>query len=149
MATQARPLRVLLVDDHPAVLRQVMQLLEEEFEVVGALQDGTTFEAAVARDRPDLVVLDIALPGRSGIELARRLTETGSSARIVFLTVHADPDYVREAFAVGASAYVVKPRLGSDLLPALRAVWEGRRFLSPGPEFGDLAWLPDKKGPRP
>jgi DNA-binding NarL/FixJ family response regulator len=130
--------RVVLVDDHPAVLRQVARLLPAEFEIVGILEDGAQLEAALATARPDLIVLDITLPGVSGIELARRLTATGCPARIVFLTVHADPDYAREAVAVGGLGYVVKARLGTDLVPALRAALAGRRFISPCPEVEAL-----------
>lgn len=139
MAATLQPPRVILVDDHPAMLRQVAELLDGQcFEVLAALRDGGQLEAAAAVIKPDLIVLDIALPGSSGIDLARRLADAGSSARIVFLTVHADADYAREAFAAGGLGYVVKPRLGSDLLPALRAAMEGQRFISPCPELEEL-----------
>jgi DNA-binding NarL/FixJ family response regulator len=140
-ATQSK--RVLLVDDHPAILRQVARLLPPEFEVVEMLPNGVQLEAALTRSHPDLIVLDIMLPGLSGIELARRLTTAGCEAPIVFLTVHADADYAREALAVGALGYVVKLRLGTDLLPALRAALAGRRFISPCPDL----LLPGKQQP--
>lgn len=138
MAATPQPPRVILVDDHPAMLRQVAELLDGQFEVLAALRDGGQLEAAAAAVKPDLIVLDIALPGLSGIDLARRLADAGSLARIVFLTVHADADYAREALAAGGMGYVVKPRLASDLLPALRAAQEGRRFISPCREFEGL-----------
>ena len=138
MDAVVRSKRVLLVDDHPAIVRQVAQLLPGEFEVVETLSDGAGLEAALARSRPDLIVLDITLPGESGIELSRRLTTGGCAARIVFLTVHADADYAREAFAAGGLGYVVKLRLGRDLLPALRAALAGQRFVSPCPELEEL-----------
>lgn len=122
---------MLLVDDHPAVLRQTMELLAGEFRVAAALQNGAQLDAAVAEHRPEIVVLDITLPGTSGIDLARRLTESGCAAKIVFLTVHADADYVRAAIEAGAIGYVVKARLASDLLLALRSALEDRRFVSP------------------
>jgi len=130
--------RVILVDDHSAMLRQVTQLLEGQFEVLAALHDGGQLVATARVLRPDLIALDIALPGLSGIELARQLTDAKCKARIVFLTVHADADYAREALAAGGLGYVVKPRLGSDLLPALRAALEGRRFVSPCQELEGL-----------
>lgn len=129
---------MLLVDDHPALLRQVTRLLAGEFEVVGTLPDGRDLLQTVAGHRPDLVVLDITLPGRSGIELARDLTLAPAPPGIVFLTVHADLDYAREAFTAGALGYVVKSRLASDLIPALRAALAHRRFVSPSAELGEL-----------
>jgi DNA-binding NarL/FixJ family response regulator len=125
----------LLVDDHPAVLQQTMRLLPETYEVVETLESGSGLKAAVARHEPDLIVLDITLPGLSGIELASRLRGSGSSTKIVFLTVHCDTDYAREAFAAGANGYVVKARLASDLVPALEAVLAGKRFISPCAEL--------------
>jgi DNA-binding NarL/FixJ family response regulator len=130
---------VLLVDDHPALLRQVAQLLSGEFEVVGTLPDGRSLLPTVTDERPDLLVLDITLPGRSGIQLARDLAHAPAHPGIVFLTVHADLDYAREAFAAGALGYVVKSRLASDLIPALRAALARRRFVSPSAELGELA----------
>ena len=139
MNVNARRPRVVLVDDHPAVLRQTIQLISDEFEVVDALEDGSQCSAVVRDMEPDLVVLDITLQGLSGIELACRLKAAGCSAKIVFLTVHADPDYVREAFTSGATGYVVKPRLGTDLIPALRAALSDERFISPCPELKEFA----------
>jgi len=130
--------RVLLVDDHPAVLRQVAQLLTGAFQVVDALLDGRQLRRAIEIRHPELVVLDITLPGISGIDLARDLTATASCPKIVFLTVHDDPDYAREALAAGALGYVVKSRLASDLVPALHAALEGRRFVSPCPALESL-----------
>jgi len=127
--------KILLVDDHPAVLLQTIRLLPEDYEVVETLESGSGLKAAVARHEPDLIVLDITLPGLSGIELASRLRESGYSTKIVFLTVHCDTDYAREAFAAGANGYVVKARLASDLVPALQAVLAGKRFISPCPEL--------------
>src|SRR5262245_40038163 len=130
--------RVVLVDDHPAVLRQTMQLISDEFEVVDVLDDGRLLPASVTELDPDLIVLDITLPGLNGIEVASLLKKTGASAKIVFLTGHADADYAREAFGVGAKGYVVKPRLASDLIPALKAALSGQRFVSPCPELAEV-----------
>lgn len=127
--------RVLLVDDHPPLLRQVAQMLAGRFEVVDSLPDGRALLPTVAARHPDVVVLDITLPGVSGIELARRLAAMPAPPKIVFLTVHADPDYAREALATGALGYVVKARLASDLVSALQAALGGRRFTSPGLEL--------------
>lgn len=130
---EPQTVRVLFVDDNPAVLRQVVQLLPPRYDVVETLSCGAGLAAAMARHRPDVVVLDISLPGNSGIALA---TQLGSGAiPIVFLTVHHDPDYVRAAFEAGACGYVVKMRLSLDLIPALEAAMAGRRFISPLPEL--------------
>jgi DNA-binding NarL/FixJ family response regulator len=123
---------VLLLDDHPAVLRQVAELLPARFEVVASLRDAAALPNAMERHQPDLVVLDITLPGVSGIELASRLRSAGRPPKVVFLTVHDDADYARAGLAAGGSGYVVKARLATDLVPALEAALEGRRFVSPG-----------------
>jgi len=138
--------RVLLVDDHPAFLDRLTEVLADEFEVAGALRDGTEVEAAVARSHPDLVVLDITLPGLNGFELAHRLTVIDHPPRIVFLTVHEDADFAREAFAVGGLGYVTKPQLAKDLLPALRAAMEGKYFVSRCAELSEFIPL---NGTRP
>ena len=141
MDQEIRSKRVLLVDDNPAIRDQIAQVLRGEFDVVEMLPDGASLQAALARSRPDLLVLDIMLPGPSGIELARRLTNTGCPARIVFLTVQEDADIAREALAVGGLGYVVKSRLGTDLLAALRAAAKGRRFISPCPALAEFTSL--------
>jgi DNA-binding NarL/FixJ family response regulator len=138
MSSPSHPVRLLLVDDHPAVLRQTMQLLPEEFEVVGALESGAELSGLVQETSPDIILLDITLPRVSGIDLARALRQTRCAARIVFLTVHADADYAQAAFAAGGDGYVIKPRLATDLVPALRTVLAGRRFVSPCLELQGL-----------
>ena len=123
--------RVLLVDDHEEFLAVEARLLEPEFEVVMTARDGRAALEEAARLGPDALILDISMPGLSGIETARHLMAAGSRAKIVFLTVHGDPDYIRAGLAVGATGYVVKSRLASDLVPALRAALAGRSFVSP------------------
>jgi DNA-binding NarL/FixJ family response regulator len=131
--------RVVLVDDHPAILRQVLQMISPDFEAVDVLDDGRPLPAMVHKLNPDLIVLDISLPGLNGMQIAALLRKTGTSAKIVFLTVHADADYAHEAFRTGAMGYVVKPRLASDLIPALKAAMSGQRFVSPCPELAEVA----------
>jgi DNA-binding NarL/FixJ family response regulator len=123
--------RVILLDDHPAVLRQVTQLLPVGFEVVASLSDGAGLLGAAAEHRPDLIILDITLPGASGIELVSQLRQADHTCKVVFLTVHDDADYARAAIAAGAHGYVVKSRLAADLLPALNAVLTCHLFVSP------------------
>ena len=137
MSDDSKKARVILVDDHPAVLRQTMQLLPDRFEIVDASEDGLQLLNAVRELKPDVIVLDITLPLVSGMELVRRLRAAGCSTKIVFLTVHADSDYLSEAFEIGALGYVVKPRLATDLIPALDAALCGKRFVSPCPELAE------------
>lgn len=139
MSTQNKKARIVLVDDHPAVLRQTAELLSHEFDVVATLEHGRGVMALAANNQIDILVIDISLPGMTGIELVARLRKAGCAPRIVFLTVHADADYAHEAFEVGALGYVVKPRLASDLIPALRAALAGEPFVSPCPELKEIS----------
>lgn len=123
--------RILLADDNPSMLQAARRILEPEFQVVGTVNDGQAVLEAADALRPDVLILDICMGVLNGLEAARRLTRTGSQARIVFLTVHQDQEFVEEAFSVGALGYVVKPRLGTDLLPAVREALVGRVFVSP------------------
>jgi DNA-binding NarL/FixJ family response regulator len=126
----ARP-RVLLADDHAAFLTFVAELLEAEFEVVQTFDSGQSMIDSGLTSQAELVVLDISMPDLSGLDVAVRLQEIGCNAGIVFLTVHADQDYLQSAWQVGARGYVVKQRLATDLVPALRAALAGQRFVSP------------------
>ena len=123
--------RVLLADDHPPMLALTSALLGRECTVVGSVVDGRALLAEAEQLEPDLVVLDITMPGLNGIEAARQLRYLRHPARLVFLTVHEDSDYARAALDAGGLGYVVKSRLASDLLPAIRAALAGRRFISP------------------
>ena len=122
---------ILLADDHADFLATAVRYLEPHFDVVKTVADGQALLEQAARLGPDIVVLDISMPVLNGIEAARRLKADGSPARIVFLTMHADPDYVRAALAAGALGYVIKSRLASDLLPSIREALAGRPFVSP------------------
>jgi DNA-binding NarL/FixJ family response regulator len=124
--------RVLLADDHADFLALEAQLLEPEFDVIEKVCDGRASLAETARLKPDILVLDITMPKINGIEAARRLRASGAEVKVVFLSVHEDADYVRAAVDAGALGYVVKCRIASDLLPALRAASAGRSFFSPG-----------------
>jgi CheY-like chemotaxis protein len=129
---QARTcVRVLLADDSPSMLQAARLILEPEFHIVGTVDDGqAVFEAAESL-KPDVVILDISMGLMSGLEAARLLSRVGSKAKIVFLTVHKDREFVEEAFSAGAVGYVVKPRLCTDLLLAVREALMGHTFVSP------------------
>ena len=123
--------RVLLADDHEAMLDRVKRLLEKELQVVGIVRDGQAALEAVAELRPDVLILDISMPVLDGLQVALRLKPKKSKVRIIFLTVHEDPDFASEALATGALGYVVKPHLATDLLVAINEVLAGRTFVSP------------------
>lgn len=122
---------VLLADDYKEFLEVERRLLEPEFEVVLTVYDGRAAVEEAARLEPDLVVLDVSMPVMDGITAVRSLREIGLHSKVVFLTVHGDADYARVALAAGALGYVVKSRLVSDLIPALRDALAGRSFVSP------------------
>jgi DNA-binding NarL/FixJ family response regulator len=122
--------RVLLADDMPGMLDIVTQLLGDDCDIVGYAQDGEGAIKAANASNPDLLVLDIEMPFRNGIQVASHLRDSGCKASVIFLTVHEDLDYVEAAWSVGALGYVLKSRIATDLLPAVQEVLQGRRFLS-------------------
>jgi DNA-binding NarL/FixJ family response regulator len=122
--------RVLIADDLETVLEAVVALLQDSFDVVCMASDGRTALAEVLKLEPDLVVLDISMPGMTGIDVARELKSRGNSARIVFLTVHEDSDIIATCLSVGALGYVLKALMDSDLIPAMNEALAGRVFVS-------------------
>jgi DNA-binding NarL/FixJ family response regulator len=103
---------------------------EKNYQIVGALTDGATVVRECLRLRPNVIILDISLGELSGIDVARRLRDSGCTAEIIFLTVHEDVDYLSAAMSTGASAYVVKSRLGMDLISAIKAALSNKLFVS-------------------
>ena len=136
---------VLLADDNSAVLDHVRKMLEkaEKYKVVAAISDAVVVVREYHRLRPDLILLDITMGATSGIDIARQLRDSGCSAKIIFLTVHEDSDYVNAAIGAGGSAYVVKSRLNLDLLSAITAVFCNKLFVSP-----TLLYAPGDSGSR-
>lgn len=122
--------RILVAEDHKLMRDRVMRLLKSEFEVVGAVDSGQELLEAAARLKPDVCVLDISMPKLSGIETANQLKQANSAAKVIFLTIHNDPDFVGAAFKSGAEGYVFKTRMAADLVTAVREVMAGRTFLS-------------------
>ena|SRR5271154_1413761 len=123
-------LRILVADDHPGVRALVRDILEPTFEVIGTADNGECLVEMALRLHPEVIVTDICMPIMSGIEAADQLKKSGSCAKIVFLTAYADPDFVRACMEAGASGYLLKPRMQTDLLTAIREALAGRIFLS-------------------
>jgi DNA-binding NarL/FixJ family response regulator len=124
-------IRLLVAEDHAAMRAKVVGTLETEYSVVGAVSDGQEMLEAESRFKPDVVILDISMPILNGLQAASRLKARDSKAKIVFLTVHEEPAFLQAALAAGALGYVIKSRLASDLLLAVREVVANRRFISP------------------
>ena len=123
--------RVLLADDHADVLKDLRVLVESEFDVVGAVANGDALLGAVEALAPDVVVTDIAMPGRDGMAAAGEILRRHFSTRIVFVTVHQESEMVQKGLSIGALGYVVKVRAGDELVDAIHAVLRGNTYVSP------------------
>ena len=123
-------LRVLLAEDHAGVRESLVRRLEVSFEIVGAVGDGVALMELARKLDPDIIVSDISMPEMSGLEAARKLLVELPGTRLLFLTVHSDPAYVREAFRAGAAGYVLKSSSTGELEEAIREVFEGRTYVS-------------------
>jgi DNA-binding NarL/FixJ family response regulator len=123
-------IRVVVADDHKLMIAMVRQTLCEEFEVVGTVEDGKQAVNAVLTLNPDAIVIDISMPVLNGLQAAKQLQMADCRAKVVFLTIHEGRDFVDAAFSVGASGYVNKGRLSTDLIPAIREAMLGRIFIS-------------------
>src|SRR5262245_50423885 len=123
--------RVLVADDHQVMLDTLVRLLSREFDVVATAQDGLAAVTQAEQLEPDLLVLDIAMPGLNGIATAARLKSLGSTARVVFVTNMRGREFVDKSLALGAVGFVAKDRLVADLFPAIRSVLAGEAFISP------------------
>jgi CheY-like chemotaxis protein len=122
--------RILIVDDNHALLEHLVGMLEPTYEIAAALCNGTAVVDQAVALLPDLIILDISLGDLSGFEVARRLKKTGCPAKIIFLSLHEDMDFVGAAFGLGASGFVFKSRLCTDLETAIAAVLSGGQFSS-------------------
>jgi DNA-binding NarL/FixJ family response regulator len=130
--------RVLIGDDHALIRTAVASVLARQYDVVGEADNGQRLVEAARRLKPDVVVLDVSMPVLNGIDAARQIAETLPATRIVVLSMHISPMYLRRAIAAGAKAYVLKAAASEQLLQALAEVRRGRTYVSP--EFGaDIA----------
>ena len=127
------PISVLLVDDHTIFRQGLRRLLDEEprFKVVAEATDGRDALDMVKEHRPDVVLMDLTMPGLSGLEATRRVRKAHPEANVLILSVHGDEEYVARAFESGACGYILKDVRATDLFAAIEAAAEGRRYLSP------------------
>jgi len=123
--------RLLLADDHRLLREAFVKLLEPECDVLGAVTDGRALLEAAPRLRPDVVVLDIAMPLLNGLDAARQLKRLMPGVKVIFLTVSEDPELAAEAFRAGGSAFLLKNSAASELLQAIADVMQGRSYVTP------------------
>ena len=123
--------RILMADDHKEMCTVVVELLEREFEILDTVGDGSALLKAADGLKPDVCLLDISMPTMNGIEAAIQLRARGSTAKVIFLTIHEDADFIQAALRIGASGYVFKRRVTSDLKHAVSEALADRIFVSP------------------
>lgn len=123
--------RILLVDDHQLMAQGLRALLEPRYDVVGLVHDGAVAFDAAARLRPDLVLLDLNLPNRTGLEICRDLQRLDPAPRVIMVSMQAEKIYVDESFRAGAQGFVVKLSSDRDLVTAVEAVLAGGTYRNP------------------
>ena len=124
---------VVIAEDHLGCLENVSQLISRDYEIVAVATDGERGLSATLRARPDVVILDVSLPRMDGIATAKEIRKNGLECKILFLTVHEEPEFKEGAFRAGANGYVYKSLMAVDILTALKEVLAGRPFLSRNP----------------
>jgi DNA-binding NarL/FixJ family response regulator len=124
-------LRILLADDHTMVSAGFKKLLEPDYEVVGSVEDGHALLKAAAELKPDLVIVDVGMPLLNGLDAGRRLKTMMPAVKLVYLTMNSDSDLAKEALEIGASAYLLKNSLPSELLRAVHDVVRGMSYITP------------------
>ena len=122
--------RVLLAEDNLQTAERLRKLLSVEFDVISSVEDGRAMVDAAARLSPDVIVADIAMPRLDGIAAATIIRRNNANARIVLVTVHSEPMLVEAGLAAGALGYVLKDTAGDDLVAAVHAALDGRRYVS-------------------
>jgi DNA-binding NarL/FixJ family response regulator len=135
---------ILLADDHAIVLEGLASLLRSEFSLVGTVADGARLIEAARQLRPDVIVTDVAMPGMSGLEALRRLKADAITAKVIFLTMHADAQLAAESLRAGAFGFVVKHAAGKELIAAIHTVLRGGRYLPPHLASDVLTTLADR-----
>jgi CheY-like chemotaxis protein len=136
-------IRLVVADDHRGMVEAVCGMLDEDFEVLGSVQNGEQAVDAVVSLNPDALIIDISMPVLNGLQAAKQLQRSQCQAKVIFLTVHESPEFLDAAFSAGASAYVTKGRLSIDLIPAIREAMAGHVFVSnPGGKLPVKSSLP-------
>jgi DNA-binding NarL/FixJ family response regulator len=137
--------RIVLADDHPIVLTGLRNLIESEpdFAVVGEATSGPEALRVIRETRPDIAIVDISMPGFSGIVLARRLSDQAIDTKILVLTLHEDRAYLRQALDAGVHGYVVKRSAAANLVSAIRSVIAGGNYIDPAVAKRVLSRSPD------
>jgi DNA-binding NarL/FixJ family response regulator len=130
LQVKMKRVRVLLADDHPTVLARVSGILGDDFEIVGAVNNGRDAVVETLRLDPDVLVIDIAMPISNGLEAAGQLQAAKVRTKVVFLTVHNDRDFVDAALSAGASGYVTKADVATDLAAAINEALQGQIHIS-------------------
>lgn len=123
-------IRVVLADDHREVIAKIRGVLGDEFEIMVAAENGDQAVSAVLELDPDVFVTDISMPLQNGLQAARSIQKTNSRVKIIFLTIHEDRDFIAAAFSAGATGYVTKRRLSTDLVFAIQEALRGHTFVS-------------------
>jgi DNA-binding NarL/FixJ family response regulator len=123
-------IRVVLADDHQEVIAKIRGVLGDGFEVVEAVVDGIQAVSAVLALDPDVFVTDISMPLLNGLQAARRIQNANPRVKIIFVTIHEDRDFIAAAFSAGATGYVTKRHLSTDLIFAIQEALKGRTFVS-------------------
>jgi DNA-binding NarL/FixJ family response regulator len=128
------PVRVLVVEDFEPFRQLISSMLGKrlELQVISQVSDGQEAVRQAEELKPDLILLDIGLPGLNGVEAARRIRQLAPESKIIFVSQESSPYVVQVALSLGVLGYVLKSRVGSDLLPAVDAVRQGRQFVSSG-----------------
>jgi len=123
--------RIFLADDHSLLLDAFSKLLESKYEVVGTATDGRMMLKMVSKLKPDLVLMDIAMPNLNGFDAGEKLKKLLPEVKLVFLTVNEDPDMVTEAFRIGANGYLLKSSPAPELFQAIEDVLNSKNYVSP------------------
>ena len=123
--------RIFLADDHSLLLEAFSKLLEEKYDVVGTATDGRKMLSMVSKLKPDVVLIDIAMPNLNGFDAGEKLKKILPEIKLIFLTVNEDPDMVTEAFRIGASGYLLKNSAASELFLAIDTVLSSKNYVTP------------------